>query len=149
MIPDGEIITVGAKTLPLRGNIVVAEDSELPDGNNFNVGAKRFRCAEVSSPSRMWRLRPLAWRVSTSARMMSTSLRAAQDIMLGREGEETATRLRKNLTDLRKNGDQTVRRRDMGTVLLASSMNFEQCSWIQVRPLDTEHRLLLSLLEKR
>ena len=79
---------------------------------------------------------------------MSTSLQAAQDIMLGREGEETATRLSKKLTDVRKNGcAHTVRRRDMGTVLLASSMNFEQCSWIQVRPLDTEHRLLLSLLE--
>ena len=30
----------------------------------------------------------------------------AQDIMFGREGEETATRLREKLTDVRKNGVQ-------------------------------------------
>ena len=35
-----------------------------------------------------------------------TKMRAVQGIMLGREGVETATRLRKKLTDLRKNGDQ-------------------------------------------
>ena len=39
-------------------------------------------------------------------RVLQKKMRAVQDIMLGREGVERATRWRKKLTDLRKNGDQ-------------------------------------------
>ena len=74
-LPNGNIITVGTKTLPLRGNSVPVQDlqasrrkhhhcwyqkasvarrccsssvaDELRDGHIIVVGAKRFRCAEV------------------------------------------------------------------------------------------------------
>ena len=48
------------------------------------------------------------------------------------------------MNDGRKNGDQWRLRPDGKTSQFCSifCMNFEQqCSWIQVRPLDTEHRL--------
>ena len=63
----------------------------------------------------------------TLAIMILTPMRAAEDIMLEREGAETATHLRKGLTCARMviSGGcaQTVRRHDVGAVLLELCMN--------------------------